>query len=170
LTVCWSNIDAQDTPERFRVYTLLQKSDVLSLTLAIKSKAECCLKEAEATAEKYNSRDLQVYVSRSLYKFHLANGNISLANKYKLEYLEKKTLLSTAGRWKVWQKCDLWSSSGRLMKPLSKCHASDSGRISRLLIIVANHCCYHSSYFIAPAYPFIQKTSAQSSRSISPEH
>jgi AraC-like DNA-binding protein len=91
------NIDAQDTPERFRVYTLLQKSDVLSL-IGNKTEAECCLKEAEATAEKYNSRDLQVYVSHSLYKFHLAIGNISLANKYKLEYLERKDSLVNGGK------------------------------------------------------------------------
>jgi AraC-like DNA-binding protein len=91
------NIDAQDTPERFRIFTLLQKSDVLSLT-GKKSEAECCLKEAEAMAERYNSRDLQVYVSRSLYLFHLTNGDIRLANRYKLDYLEKKDSLVNGGK------------------------------------------------------------------------
>ena len=92
LDLMMDNIDAKDTPERFRILTLLQKARVLT-RMNRAADAVSNIEKAMNLADKYKSKDLQVYVSRSLYEYYATTGNDEIAAKYKLEYLQKKDSL-----------------------------------------------------------------------------
>lgn len=87
-----AHIDASDTPERFRILTLLQKARTLT-RMSRTPEALTCMQTAMDLADQYKSKDLQVYISRRLYEYYAQSGNRATAAKYELAYLQKKDSL-----------------------------------------------------------------------------
>lgn len=81
-----------DTPERYHIMTWEKKADVLS-KLHRDKEAALCLDEAEKLAVKYNAKDLQVDVYKSLFDFYSLRKQKAMSDKYQLIYLQKKDSL-----------------------------------------------------------------------------